>query len=160
MRATALAGDGIAHPMRRAAALALLLLAACEKGPAPARPKPRPRPTYAYPQVAPAARDAAAVLRRYYDRIEAGDYDAAYAMRAPGGADKARFVANFRAYERYRAQLGAAGGPAAQGGFDYVEVPVMITGRFVGGKPFGSSGRVMLRRARAGRDRGWYVLAT
>jgi len=135
-----------------------LLLAACGKSPAPP-PKPHDKPGYAYPQVAPDARAAADVLRRYYDRIEAGDYDAAYAMRTAGGADKARFVANFRAYESYHAQLGAAGGPARQGGFDYVEVPVMTTGRFVGGKPFGASGRVMLRRARTGSDRTWHILA-
>jgi hypothetical protein len=135
-----------------------LAIAACGKAPAP-KPKPHDQPSYAYPQVTPEAREAAAVLRRYYDRIEAGDYDAAYAMRTAGGADKARFVANFRAYESYRAQLGAAGGPTAQGDFDYVEVPVMTTGRFVGGKPFGSSGRVMLRRARTGSDRSWHILA-
>jgi hypothetical protein len=143
----------------RAWLLIPLLLAGCDR-PAPKAKPPEHRPTtYSYPQEKPQAREAAAVLRRYYDRIEAGDYDAAYAMRTAGGADKARFVANFRAYEYYRAQLGAAGGPATQGGFDYVEVSVMTTGRFVGGKPFGSTGRVMLRRAREGRDRGWYVLA-
>jgi hypothetical protein len=136
-----------------------LILAGCEK-PAPSpKPQPHARPEYGYPEVAPAAREAADILRRYYDRIEAGDYGAAYAMRTPGGADRARFVANFRAYESYHAQLGAPAGPARQNGFDYVEVPVMTTGRFVGGKPFGTSGRVMLRRAREGRDRGWYVLA-
>jgi hypothetical protein len=143
----------------RAALALVLLLAACSKAPPPHQEKPKPTTGYAYPQVAPAAREAAEVLRRYYDRIAAGDYDAAYAMRTPGGADKARFVANFRAYESYHAQLGAAGGPATQGDFDYVEVPVMTTGRFVGGKPFGTSGRVMLRRARTGGDGNWYVLA-
>lgn len=145
--------------MRTALAL-VLLVAACSKAPPPpAREKPKTATGYDYPQVAPVARDAAEVLRRYYDRIGARDYDAAYAMRTPGGADKARFVANFRAYQSYHAQLGAAGGPATQGDFDYVEVPVMTTGRFVGGKPFGTSGRVMLRRARSGADRNWYVLA-
>lgn len=136
-----------------------LLLAGCDK------PVPKPKPQqhhvarYAYPLVKPAAREAAEVLQRYYARIASRDYEAAYAMRTAGGADKARFVANFRAYESYHAQLGAAGGPATQGAFDYVEVPVMTTGRFVGGKPFGTSGTVMLRRAREGRDHAWYVLA-
>jgi hypothetical protein len=136
-----------------------LLLAACDKPAPKPKPKPRETPNYSYPLVNPAAQEAAEVLRLYYGRIEAGDYDAAYAMRTAGGADKARFVANFRAYESYHAQLGAAGGPAVQGPFEFVEVPVMTTGRFVGGKPFGTSGRVMLRRARGGRDRHWYVLA-
>jgi hypothetical protein len=134
-----------------------LLLAACDK-PAP-KAAPKQPPAYGYPVEDPAAREAAGVLRRYYDRIAAGDYEAAYAMRTPGGAAKDRFVANFKAYESYQAQLGAAGGPTAQGGFDYVEVPVMTTGRFVGGKPFGTAGQVMLRRARNGFDRRWYVLA-
>ena len=136
-----------------------LLLAACDKGaPAPTA-KPHDKPGYSYPVVDPAAKEAAETLRLYYDRIAAGDYDAAYALRTPGGADKARFIANFRAYESYSAELGAPAGPAVQGGFDYVEVPVMTTGRFVGGKPFGTSGRVMLRRARQGVDRRWHVLA-
>jgi hypothetical protein len=135
-----------------------LLLAACDK-PAPKPAVKHEPPSYAYPLVNPVAREAAEVLRRYYDRIKARDYDAAYAMRTAGGADKARFVANFRAYESYHAQLGAAGGPATQGDFDFVEVPVMTTGRFVGGKPFGTSGLVMVRRARSGADRSWHVLA-
>ncbi|HMC91397.1 MAG TPA: hypothetical protein VKI45_02955 [Allosphingosinicella sp.] len=143
----------------RAWLLIPLLLAGCDR-PAPrAKPPEHRAAPYAYPLVKPEAREAAEALQRYYDRIEAGDYDAAYAMRTVGGADKQRFVANFRAYESYHAQLGAAGGPATQGQFDYVEVPVMTTGRFVGGKPFGTSGTVMLRRAREGRDHGWYVLA-
>lgn len=146
--------------MRTAAALLLVALVGACGRPAPTPgPKAKAPADYAYPEVHPAAREATRVLQTYYDRIAAGDYDRAYAMRAPGGADKARFVANFRAYEAYQAQLGAAGGPVAQDGFDFVEVPVMTTGRFVGGKPFGSTGRVMLRRARGGADRHWYVLA-
>lgn len=143
----------------RACLLIPLLLAGCDK------PQPKPKPQqhrarpYAYPLVKPEAREAAEVLRRYYDRIASRDYDAAYAMRTLDGADKGRFIANFRAYDSHHAQLGAAGGPATQGGYDYVEVPVMTTGRFVGGKPFGTSGMVMLRRAREGRDRSWYVLS-
>jgi hypothetical protein len=41
-------------------------------------------------------------------------------------------------------------------------VPVMTTGRFLGGKPFGSSGSVTLRRPAPGtdappRERGWRI---
>jgi hypothetical protein len=141
--------------------LIVACLAGCERGaprrtaePREARPSARGEPL-----VNDEARAAAEALRRYYDRIEAGDYEAAYGLRTPGGADAGRFAANFRAYESYHAQLGAPAGPVAQGGFDYVEVPVMTTGRFLGGKPFGTSGRVMLRRARSGSDRRWYVLS-
>ena len=149
--------------MRRSLAFLVLLgLAACDGR--PAAPPHKERPTHGAavgdPKVDPAASDAAAALRRYYDLIESGDYAGAYRLRTPGGAAFDRFAANFRAYDSYSAQLGAPAGPAAQGGFDYVEVPVMTTGRFVGGKPFGTSGRVMLRRARQGADRRWYVLAS
>jgi hypothetical protein len=150
---------GRQYEAMRGALLIPLLLAACDKPAPPAKPRPQERQGYAYPQVDPAAREAADTLRRYYSLIEARDYDGAYALRTPGGANRARFAANFKAYESYHAQLGAAAGPASQSGFDYVEVPVMTTGRFAGGKPFGSSGRVMLRRARQGADRRWYVLA-
>jgi hypothetical protein len=148
-----------------AALLPLILLAACDgnpSGPAPApgdKGRAGPAAAAGEPQVDRAAREAAGALRHYYGRIEAGDYAAAYRLRTPGGASFERFAANFRAYESYRTQLGAPAGPVAQDGFDYVEVPVMTTGRFVGGKPFGTSGRVMLRRARDGGDRHWYVLA-
>jgi hypothetical protein len=78
-------------------------------------------------------------------------------LRSGGGADRERFAANFRAYEAYQAQPGAPTQPVAQGDFEFVEVPVMITGRFVGGKPFGSTGSVTLRRARTGADRSWRI---
>jgi hypothetical protein len=143
--------------VKRLAFLIPLALAACEK-PAPPPPhKAEPRTEPAPPPRTQAGDDAATALRRYYDRIEAGDYDAAYAMRSGGGVDRERFAANFRAYEAYHAQAGAPSQPVAQGDYEYVEVPVMITGRFVGGKPFGSAGRVTLRRARGGADTAWKI---
>ena len=110
------------------------------------------------------AGDAAATLKRYYARIEAGEYDAAWSMRSGDGGDEARrrFADNFRAYETYHADVGAPSEPVEANGWAYVEVPVMIRGAFRGGKGFASSGSVTLRRATSAEnadaaDRGWHV---
>lgn len=144
--------------MKRAILLAPLLLLACDK-PAPhaERSEPGRRTEPAPPPRSEAGDGAAAALGRYYALIESGRYDDAYAMRSRESVDRERFAANFRAYESYHAQPGAPSQPATQGDFEFVEVPVMITGRFVGGKPFGSAGSVTLRRARSGRDRAWRI---
>lgn len=144
--------------MKRAVLLLPLLLLACGSPTPHAKHRESERRTEPAPPPRSEAGDsAAAALGRYYSLIEAGRYDDAYALRSGGTVDRARFAANFRAYESYHAQPGAASQPASQGDFDYVEVPVMITGRFVGGKPFGSAGSVTLRRARGGGDREWRI---
>ena len=104
--------------------------------------------------------DAAATLRRYYARIEAGDYDAAWAMRSgrDDEAAKRRFADNFRAYSSYEADIGTPGEPVTANGFSYVEVPVMIRGSFRGGRPFASAGSVTVRRRLSGEgERGWRI---
>jgi hypothetical protein len=144
--------------VKRVAFLLPLALIACQKpAPPPAKEGEPHRVEPAPPPRTQVGDDAAKTLRRYYDLIEAGRYDDAYALRSGGGADRERFAANFRAYESYSAQAGAPSQPVAQGDFEFVAVPVMITGRFVGGKPFGSAGSVTLRRARAGADRSWRI---
>ena len=105
------------------------------------------------------AEEAAAALKLYYRAIEAGDYRSAYRMRTQGRVDEARFAANYAAYEHFRAVVGAPSFPADADGFTYVQMPVMITGRFKGGKPFGSSGNVMVRRPTNGAAGSWKVLA-
>lgn len=162
--------------MRRFVPLcALLLLPACGgEAPAPA-PKPdtaaRPTPELAPPPVAPEkpsaeparGADAAAVLKRYYALIEAGDYVAAWGMRSGDKAGLERFSANFDAYEQYRAVVGEPSRPVRAGGWYHVEVPVMITGRMRGGESFGSTGSVSLRRAAPGNEdaapeqMGWHI---
>jgi hypothetical protein len=159
---------------RRLLLFALLLPAACHRQPAPAPAENQTQPQAARTEAQPApgaqpagekadAKGAADVLRHYYDLIEAGRYDDAWAMRTAGrGMDAPRFAAHFRAYESYRSQIGAPSEPVAQQGWLYVEVPVMTTGRFLGGKPFGSSGSVTLRRPAPGTDapppsRGWRI---
>ena len=104
--------------------------------------------------------DAAATLKRYYARIEAGDYDAAWELRSGerNEAARRRFADNFRAYSTYHAEVGTPSEPVTAGGWDYVEVPVMISGTFRGGKPFASAGSVTVRRATTGEgDKGWRV---
>jgi hypothetical protein len=153
------------------AALALLLpLAACgdrAEAPqdAPRREKAAQLPT---PELEPPAQtardredsgDAAATLRRYYARIQSGDYDSAWAMRSGEAGDEARrrFADNFRAYETYQADVGTPSEPVQSKGWAYVEVPVMIRGTFKGGKPFSSAGSVTVRRATSGPDGGWLI---
>jgi hypothetical protein len=71
--------------------------------------------------------------------------------------DRERFAANFKAYESYRAQAGTPSVPVRAGHWDYVEVPVMITGRLRGGRAFSNGGSVTLRRAHDGPDRAWRI---
>jgi hypothetical protein len=151
----------------------MLLLSACDAEPRtpPADEADAAKPTAR--EIAPAAprapvgqrdregQDAATTLKRYYSRIEAGDYDAAWAMRAEDDAGRERFIANFRAYESYRAEVGTPSTPVEARGWDFVEVPVMIYGRFKGGKTFASSGSVSMRRAASAeagpRERSWHI---
>lgn len=102
------------------------------------------------------AAEAADALRHYYALIAAGEYDAAYRLRTPGRVDAERFAANFAAYERYSALVGTPTVPVRAGGFDWVQLPVMITGQFKGGKAFGSSGNVVVRRPVSGGE--WQVV--
>jgi len=152
----------------------LLLLSACERDsetPQQAQdrteaarpPMPELEPPVPAEQDREASGDAAATLERYYRRIESGDYDAAWGMRSGDTGDEARrrFADNFRAYERYQADVGTPGEPVEARGWAYVEVPVMIRGTFRGGKAFASSGSVTVRRAispdASAAERGWHI---
>jgi hypothetical protein len=157
----------------RAFLLPLFLLAACGRDSEPAREENRPdeavapRPAPAPPahsaeseETEPAGADAGAVLRRYYDLIEKGDYAAAWRMRGRGEEGAEAFARNFAAYERYRVVLGPATRPVESNGWLYVEVPIQITGRMKGGKSFGSVGSVTMRRPTTGAGReseGWRI---
>jgi hypothetical protein len=159
--------------MRRFALLALLALAACHRqAPAPpaGRMQVQPARTSASRSPSPTVSDqkaaqddaagAADVLRRYYGLIEARNYRDAWAMRSGGrGIDADQFAAHFGAYESYHSQVGPPSLPVRSGGWDYVEVPVMTTGRFLGGKAFGSTGSVTLRRPASGNagEQGWRI---
>jgi hypothetical protein len=157
----------------RAFLLPLLLVAACGRDSEPAPEANRqgeaagPPPAPALPSRPTESReeeggDAAAGLRRYYDLIEAGDYAAAWHMRGRGDEGAEAFARNFAAYERYRVTLGPASRPVEANGWLYVEVPIQITGRMKGGKPFGSAGSVTMRRPApaAGRGAGGWRIYT
>ena len=153
--------------MKRAAFCCLLLVAACGSEPETQRearqreiakqpPMPELEPPVETAQDREDKGDAAAALKAYYARIGAGDYDSAWAMRSGEGDGEARrrFASNFRAYERYEADVGTPSEPVQANGWAYVEVPVMIRGRFRGGKTFSSAGSVTMRRATSGAEAG------
>lgn len=157
--------------MKRTALTCLLLLAACGRDPdAPRQPDTVSRAAQPpMPELEPPAPteqdredsgDAAATLKRYYARIEAGDYEAAWELRSGERSEAARqrFADNFRAYASYQADVGTPSEPVTANGWAYVEVPVMIRGTFRGGKPFATAGSVTVRRATTGeRDQGWRI---
>jgi hypothetical protein len=159
--------------MRRPPLLLLLIVTACHRQAAPPAARHKRTEASAPAPSAPAAQEtgqsspaedgagAADVLRRYYALIEAGNYGDAWTMRSGGrGIDEAQFAAHFKAYESYHSQVGAPSQPVASQGWIWVEVPVMTTGRFLGGKPFGSAGSVTLRRPAPGTaapEGGWRI---
>jgi hypothetical protein len=131
-----------------------MLLGACGREAAPPKPQAKHPPAHVETGREPSeaerrtGAEAAAALRHYYALIEAGDYPDAYRLRTESRVDEARFAANYAAYESYRVLVGTPSLPAEADGQVWVQLPVMITGRFKGGKPFGSSGNVMVRRPR------------
>ena len=157
--------------MKRTALICVLLLSACGRDsdtPQESRnlakaaqpPMPELEPPVPTEQDREDSGDAAATLKRYYARIEAGDYDAAWELRSGerNEAARRRFADNFRAYSSYHADVGTPSEPVTANGWSYVEVPVMIRGTFRGGKPFATAGSVTVRRATTGEgDRGWRV---
>ena len=159
--------------MKRSAFCCLLFLAACgSESETPQQTRQREQAARApMPELDPPAEtaqdredsgDAAATLRRYYARIEAGDYDAAWAMRSGEDGDEARrrFADNFKAYAAYQADVGTPSEPVQAQGWSYVEVPVMIRGTFRGGKPFSSAGSVTVRKANSGAEAGGWRIYT
>jgi hypothetical protein len=156
--------------MRFLVLLSFLLLAACGRE----QPSPAPeaeQPDQAAPVVAPhipvsedekeQSQDAAAALRDYYALIEHRDYEGAARLRSDKQADAKRLADNFKAYESYEVQVGVPGRPAKSGDWLWVRVPVMITGRYQGGRNFGSTGTVILRRSTSDAaspvERSWRV---
>ena len=159
--------------MARVPLFLILAIAGCSRGEPAAEPSNRnqttaaaPRPTEASPAAGKMARrdegkGAIAVLRRYYDHIEAGRYREAWAMRSASDDGLERFAQNFAAYDRYQVTLGHPTEPAEAGGWSYVEVPIQILGTLKGGKGFGSVGSITMRRATTAKaspaQRDWHI---
>jgi hypothetical protein len=144
------------NPMNRGAAL-LLVLAGCgppadgEKGAANEREEVpnEVAATPARPGELEASRAASETVRLYYQHIGRSDYSAAFALRAPQpGLTLERFAASFERFADYRATVGIGTLPAEQDGALWVAVPVQLYGRMRDGSPFGSAGRVTLKRER------------
>lgn len=142
--------------------ICLLLLSACGNDAAPTAPKaeepdipapsaaPQPVPAEADAAEKESSSDAAEVLRSYYSAIEHEDFETAARMRSDEHTDAERLAENFKGYESYDVQVGRPSRPTRSGEFLFVDVPVMITGSYKGGKTFGSGGRVTMRRAAEG----------
>lgn len=137
------------------ALLLVLLLAACG-GPDAATAPPAANHAAAEPVQPPRVPTAAeradmeaatATLRSYYDALGRGDHRAAWRLREqrPGLSFEA-FAASFDVYETYRADIGTPSFPGEAGGFVWIDAPVQLWGRRRDGRPFGTVGRVMLRR--------------
>ena len=163
-----------ASPMPLRLLAAAFLLAGCSEEPAPPAPQakieePSPPPAprsvpepRAGGERAPAGSGAEAsadVLRSYYERIGAGDYNGAYALRerSEGAATAEEFAANFELHAEHRATVGAPSRVAEAGGWQYVEVPVQIYGRLKSGKPMASAGTMTLRRRKAEPNAPWRI---
>lgn len=111
---------------------------------------PRPQPTAT--QAPDRGRGAAtAMVRRYYDLVAKGEYEAARAMWDDGGAasglSPAQFAERFGRYADLTVDVGLAGRIDAGAGQRYVEVPVRVSGRSKeNGETFERQGVVTLHR--------------
>jgi hypothetical protein len=160
--------------MARRLIVLLLALAGCSRDEPAAQAPDRsegaaPAPTAPIEVAAPPAPaadrgegdGATAVLRRYYDHIEAHRYREAWAMRSASDEGLERFIRNFAAYDRYQVTLGHPTAPVEAEGWRYVEVPIQILGTLKGGKGFGSVGSITMRRATTAaagpRQRDWHI---
>lgn len=78
----------------------------------------------------PAASDASATLRRYYNAIDAGNFREAYLLWGDSGAASGQsyeaFTSGFDDTERVEVELGEPGRVEPAAGSRYVEVPVVV----------------------------------
>jgi membrane-bound inhibitor of C-type lysozyme len=111
--------------------------------PAPGAPGGLPddkTPISETPFSADSAQGAANVVQTYYALVEAGKYAEAGKLRGDGQAG------DFSPYASYHAQIGAPGESEGAAGSIFVDVPVVIYGRYKTGAELHQSGKVVLRR--------------
>jgi hypothetical protein len=93
---------------------------------------------------------AAQVLQHYFALAEQGRFSDAYRLWSDSGRatgeSEADFVAGFRQYREFHAEIGAPGGQEGAAGSSYVSVPVQVYGRMADGKAFKALGTMTLRR--------------
>ncbi|WNG54849.1 lysozyme inhibitor [Archangium gephyra] len=102
------------------------------------------------PQGPKSPQAAGDVVQTYFALLEAGKYGDAWRLWSDGGGasqrTEAQFAADFDRYASYHALVGAPGQPEGAAGSVYVQVPVVIYGRFKAGNELHQSGTVTLRR--------------
>lgn len=142
------------------AGLFTLALAACA-------PAPRPSPVSEAPFTAESAQGAATVVQTYFALLEAGRHEDARRLWSDGGRaanrDAADFAALFASYVDYHAEVFAPGDIEGAAGSFYVEVPIRIYGRRIGGAAFSAAGTIALRRVNdvpgsTAEQRRWHII--
>ena len=99
----------------------------------------------------PGVDDAVAVVKRYYDAIDAKRYRDAFALWSDNGRSSGQtfnaFAAGFAETSDVSVNVGAPSGVGAAAGSRYIEIPVEITARTRAGTTQHFSGVYKLRRA-------------
>lgn len=118
--------------------------------PPPTSPADEPPPPEV-PAGEPTAEDAAAVVRRYYGAIDAGQYGQAYHLWAgegrSSGQSAASFAGGFAGTSGVDVRTGAPGRVDAAAGSRYVRIPVTIEAMHDDGSRHRYEGSYTLRRA-------------
>jgi membrane-bound inhibitor of C-type lysozyme len=92
------------------------------------------------PAAAGSAQAAATVVETYYGLLETGRVAEAAKLRSDGRPE------DLKPFARLHAQIGAPGRVEGAAGSLFVEVPVVLYGRYATGAEYHASGKVMLRR--------------
>lgn len=99
----------------------------------------------------PEGRDPAAVIRRYYEAVNAGDYQAAYALWGDSGRSSGQsfeeFAAGYSDTESVQVEIGEPGRVEAAAGSRYIRIPVVLRARLKSGEEQRFEGTYTLRRA-------------
>jgi major membrane immunogen (membrane-anchored lipoprotein) len=101
--------------------------------------------------VEPSPEDAVAVIRDYYDAINSGDFDRAYALWSDNGRTSGQspqqFASGFADTTGVSVEMQAPGPVDAAAGSRYIDVPVTITATHRDGSRHRYGGKYVLRRA-------------
>ena len=91
------------------------------------------------------------MIRSYYEAINSGDFDRAYALWSDGGRSSGKspqqFATGFADTTGVSVEMQAPGDVDAAAGSRYIEVPVTITATHRDGSQHRFTGKYVLRRA-------------